>query len=355
MIACYKQKNRVQRRGGFTLIELLVVIAIIGMLVSLLLPAVQQARAAARRTQCKNHLKQLGIALHSFASTYDGDFPMIGIHEGDPGEYRSWAVILLPYVEQGTVYEALKQTPTYDLSTVSIPVYTCPDDGSASGKPGQLTYVVNFGYAGRSSINGTPVAPGFIQKPGYSLPSVPFSVIASNRHDSETADGGWGTGMFWSDKPVNISGVNVGDGTSNTVAMTENIYAGNLGESVIYSGNSTPVSGNPGLCQVAFGIGDDGIWLEGESSAGNDTASPTSLKIISTDLERYGINAAVSHPAGGSEGLMPAPNSRHTGGVNMLWVDGRVTFVSENINQEIYAESLTWNGGDQRSRSSSQY
>lgn len=335
------------RRSGFTLIELLVVIAIIGMLVALLLPAVQQARAAARRTQCKNHLKQLGLALHSFASTYDGDFPMIGIHEDDPGEYRSWALTLLPYVERANVYESLKQNPSYDLSTVSIPVYTCPDDGSASGKPGQLTYVVNFGYAGRDSIGGSPVAPGFIQKPGYVHPSVPFSVIATNRHNTETSDGGWGTGMFWPDKPVNLSNVDVGDGTSNTVAMTENIYAGNFWESVIYPGSSLPVSGNPGLCHVAFGIGDDGIWLEGESSGGNDTASPTSLKIISTNLERYGINAAVSSPAGGSEGLMPAPNSRHTGGVNMLWVDGRVTFVSENINQEVYAESLTWNGGNQ--------
>lgn len=355
MKSCHENRKRLQHRSGFTLIELLVVIAIIGMLVALLLPAVQQARAAARRAQCKNHLKQLGLALHNFASTYDGDFPMIGIPAGDPGEYRSWAVILLPYLEQGTVYEALKQNPAYDLSTVSIPVYTCPDDGSASGVPGQLTYVVNFGYAGRDSINGTPIAPGFIQKPGFVHPSVPFSVIATNRHNTETSDGGWGTGMFWSDKPVNLSYVNVGDGTSNTVAMTENIYAGNLGESVIYPGNSLPVSGNPGLCQVAFGIGDDGIWLEGESSAGNDTASPTSLEIVRTDLERYGINAAVSHSAGGSEGLMPAPNSRHTGGVNMLWVDGRVTFVSENINQEVYAESLTWNGGSQSGGSTREY
>ena len=319
------------RRSGFTLIELLVVIAIIGMLVALLLPAVQQARAAARRTQCKNNLKQLGLALHSFASTYDGDFPMIGIHEGDPGEYRSWAVTLLPYVERANVYESLKQNPSYDLSTVSIPVYTCPDDGSASGKP------------------------GLIQKPGYVNASVPFSVIATNRHNTETSDGGWGTGMFWSDKPVNLSNVDVGDGTSNTVAMTENLYAGNFWQSVIYTGSSLPVSASASVCHVAFGIGDDGIWLEGESSAGNDTASPTSLKIVSTNLERYGINAAVSHPAGGSEGLMPAPNSRHAGGVNMLWVDGRVTFVSENINQEVYAESLTWNGGNQIGGTSTEF
>tara|TARA_R110002095_G_scaffold215820_1_gene211104 strand:- start:945 stop:2012 length:1068 start_codon:yes stop_codon:yes gene_type:complete len=355
MISCHKSRKQSRRRSGFTLIELLVVIAIIGMLVSLLLPAVQQARAAARRAQCKNHLKQLGIALHNFASTYDGDFPLIGIHAGDPGEYRSWAITLLPYLEQGNVFDSLKQDPSFDLSNVSIPVYTCPDDGSASGVPGQLTYVVNFGYTGRRSYNGTPSAGGFIQKHNYMSPSFPLSVIASNRHNTETADGGWVTGMFWSDKHVNLSYVSGGDGTSNTVAMTENLYAGSWAQTVIYTDSILPPSGHPSLCHVAFGIGDDGIWLEGETSVGNDPAFPTSLQIIATNLERYGINAAVSHPSGGSDGLMPAPNSRHTGGVNMLWVDGRVTFVSENVNQEVYAMSLTWNGADQSSRDLGEY
>ncbi|MBT6153314.1 MAG: DUF1559 domain-containing protein [Planctomycetaceae bacterium] len=344
MKSSHPSQKRSRHRRGFTLIELLVVIAIIAILVALVMPAVQQARAAARRLQCKNNLKQLGIAMHSFATAFHGDLPKIGHPAGDVGQFRPWTIALLPYIEQTNVYNDLKQNPAFPLNTVSIPAYTCPDDRSASGRPGQLTYVANFGYAGRSSVNGTPVAPGFVQKSGFFIPDVPLSVIATNSHNTETSDGGWGTGMFWADRPVNLTSVTNADGATNTVALTENIYAGSWSQTVLYADGRSPAAGEPRLCEVAFGIGDDGIQLKGEASAGNDTASPTSLQILSTDLERYAINIAAAHSGGGSEGLMPAPNSYHIGGVNMLWVDGRVTFVSENINQAVYAMSLTWNG-----------
>lgn len=332
-------------RAGFTLIEMLLVTAIIGILIAIIVPAIQQARAAARRTECRNHLKQLGIALHAFAPAHNGFFPRIGISAGEAGEFHAWTITLLPYIEQDNIYTQLKQDPSFALSNVLIPLYTCPDDPSAAGVAGQLSYVVNFGYAGRSDVSGSPVTPGYIQKPAFSGPDVPYSVVATNGHNTKTSDGGWGTGMFWADRAVRLSNVTSGDGTTNTVAATENIYAGSWAQRVLYADNRNPPEGDPFLCQVAFGIGDDGIQLEGESSAGNDLARPTSLRILSTNLEQYAINVAVNHQAGGSEGLMPAPNARHQGGAHMLWVDGRVTFVAEGVDEAVYARSLTWNGG----------
>src|SRR5688572_22995089 len=95
-------------RRGFTLIELLVVIAIIAVLIALLLPAVQQAREAARRTQCKNNLKQLGLAMHNYHDTYNA-FPAMGVRlYGSGGRNYSWVISILPMIEQGNLYQAFK-------------------------------------------------------------------------------------------------------------------------------------------------------------------------------------------------------------------------------------------------------
>ncbi|WP_158265578.1 DUF1559 domain-containing protein [Blastopirellula marina] len=125
-------RSNLRRRGGFTLVELLVVIAIIGVLIALLLPAVQQAREAARRTQCLNNLKQVGLSLHNFHDTY-GYLPPSRIKY----EYLGWTALLLPFMEQTPLYDTLdlkepyRNQPTASQQT-GIAALVCPSRHSVS-------------------------------------------------------------------------------------------------------------------------------------------------------------------------------------------------------------------------------
>ncbi|RCS46391.1 DUF1559 domain-containing protein [Bremerella cremea] len=125
-------------RRGFTLVELLVVIAIIGVLIALLLPAVQQAREAARRTQCINNLKQVGLAVHNFHDTF-GELPPSRVQY----EYLGWSALLLPFMEQGNLYDQIDMKKKYIDQTAAVQQtgisgYVCP----SRHKSGDLTQVV---------------------------------------------------------------------------------------------------------------------------------------------------------------------------------------------------------------------
>ena len=153
-----------RKRIGFTLIELLVVIAIIAILVALLLPAVQQAREAARRAQCKNNLKQLGLALHNYHDTHKVFPPGYLYRPGTSFENAagfSWGAMLLPQLDQSPLYNlfnwnvAVWNSANIDPRTKSLPAFLCPSDGGSHGKFVEMgpvperyaagCYVANFG------------------------------------------------------------------------------------------------------------------------------------------------------------------------------------------------------------------
>ncbi len=236
------------RRPAFTLVELLVVIAIIGILVALLLPAVQAAREAARRIQCTNHLKQIGLALHNYHDTHLA-FPMTttGAEPGGAGcgsGFYSWMALVLPYVEQAPLHNSIDfrvgmmdQCSGYYGLTISAPHrnaaaaatvvagYLCPSDGFSptsilgSAAPAPGNYTANLGWPSRcTGIDGT--ASPLLQHNGA------LGVV--NPRDGD----GWQRGQ--------VRLADFTDGTSNTAAVSERLITsaetyldlGNYGESL---------------------------------------------------------------------------------------------------------------------------
>jgi prepilin-type N-terminal cleavage/methylation domain-containing protein/prepilin-type processing-associated H-X9-DG protein len=300
-------------RAAFTLVELLVVIAIIGVLVALLLPAVQAAREAARRSSCSNNLRQLGLALHNHHDTL-GNFP--------PAR-NAWPLVhsalarLLPYVEQQNLRELVDFTippsnaANLTASQTPVKLFICPSDMGAGIVPGSAHAGTNYVVA-----NGT----GTI---GYGL-------IAS------------GDGLF---TQIPLGFRDVTDGSSNTGAISESI----LGNGTTSTG-TTPADakrevlevpgGNdptPAACQGASGAwsGQRGAkWIDGHY--GN-----TLYNHFYTPNPREWDCGNGSH----NKGLSTA-RSRHPGGVQLLLCDGSVRFVSNTIRLDAWRALATRDGGE---------
>lgn len=275
---------------GFTLIELLVVIAIIAILVALLLPAVQQAREAARRSSCKNNLKQIGVALHNYHDTV-GMLPMGGQYSGNQSrEQWGWGAYILPQMEEKNLFEQM-QVNRQELHTLlrsaqrvlaSTPIsnFRCPSDPV----PEKLGSVRHF----RGDAGVTDVASA-----------------------NYVANGGTGTvhnrnnnGVMYLRSSIRFRDIT--DGTANTLAAGER-------------DGDTNASG----CWAAAWVGNRNTT--GGGPRGSDyTIGRTSRA----------INFAVS--GGGSNSCRQGFSSMHTGGAQFLFCDGSVHFLSENINMGTY-------------------
>jgi len=233
-----------KRSGGFTLIELLVVIAIIAVLISLLLPAVQAAREAARRVQCVNNLKQMGIALHNyhdalsiFPPGYIAASPFID-GETDTAPGWSWASMILPYLDNGPLYSATNlylpiQAPANTTATQTIlAAFLCPSDQLPPGG----TFAVTDGL-------GSTVA--------TVAPSSYAACTGSDAADVALGlnNDGSGNGLFYRNSGVRIAAVT--DGTSQTVAIlerawgdTEGTWVGAIAGGVVMRGPFNPCPGS---------------------------------------------------------------------------------------------------------------
>ncbi|MEW4561852.1 DUF1559 domain-containing protein [Bremerella sp. JC770] len=324
-----------RRARGFTLVELLVVIAIIGVLVALLLPAVQQAREAARRMSCTNNLKQLGLAIHNYHDTF-GSFPAGGMgyyNSGGNGDNNAtaWSLHLFPFFEQANTYERLSPGETrldeaatpgsavngasgrelIDIMQTPIDALVCPSDaGDEIIQPIQDGVGVLTRSSGRPTIDASTN-----QAKGN------YAAVAGSQRYTWTAYwappiGGGGktnfNGAFGLDAVVTFS--DIVDGTSNTLLLGERVtflkepdgYDAPDDDDSVAGGKCACVGTNP------YGFANGSGYLWDSANALGSVAYP-----LNSPLYTFWCRAGFS--------------SHHPGGVQFVYCDGSVHFIPETI------------------------
>ncbi|HCS52768.1 DUF1559 domain-containing protein [Rubinisphaera sp.] len=304
----------VRKKSGFTLIELLVVIAIIAILVALLLPAVQQAREAARRTSCKNQLKQLGLALQNYHDVHTV-FPIGAGWTGTSytsGTRRApWTVLILPFLEENAVYDLFDFSQRFvgtigdtgdfaaNITAFNTPMdaYRCPSYGG-----GDNLHTNYFGVMG-----GDPT-------------------LETWKHASTNVGRAmWENGMLYRNSRTGMRDVT--DGTSNTLIVGETIYQ--LGP----SGRTD-----------AHRFGWASTMRGGADGVPGTLAAVTDVPINVYNLDGNKFDSAFSNPTAARFGTIDgvpaisnlqgrAFSSRHKGGAQFVFVDGSVHFIGENVDQ----------------------
>ena len=337
-------------KAGFTLVELLVVIAIIGILVGLLLPAVQAAREAARRMQCQNNLRQLGLAAHNHESALRVLPPAfrgksIG---GAPQYFDLWGTLanLTPFLEQTAVYNSIdlnltmyQLTPPFGIQApvavrAFVPIFICPSDQARSVCRDAYAIAGEFGPTNYAFCLGTGTTRGRTNWLG-------------SPYDAD--------GVFYAQSKVKITDIK--DGTSNTVGASERILGDGDESKTIASRaelKTQTMYVNPGAetndancgssLRTNFSQRRMYTWVAGEPRCTSYNHYYLPNDLVNPDCV---ANFSGSDPLIRSTGHgLSTARSRHTGGVNAWNCDGSVRFISNSIQLEIWRAISTRSGGE---------
>lgn len=331
-------KGNPRERFGFTLIELLVVIAIIAILIALLLPAVQQAREAARRTQCENNLKQIGIALHNYHD----------VHRTFPPGYRFMAnsstdtiggptVSLLAFLEQGNIDSQLDPTtPWYmqssTIAQTTLPAFVCPSDTSRPKITSDEFGVLGLPFGDTYAISSYAYSIGYDDAVCF---SPGFGPKSTNKN----------VGVFYVHSKTRIADIT--DGSSNTIAVGEAASGYDLCHGI---GCSVPLSGwTAGHSWLIDGTNKEHYLGLGLQYAGGLASTVEKMnKEVATDAYFHAVSEPFNTNPSWNGGPHWASNFRsfHAGGCQFLFSDGSVQFLSETIDLATYRALSTIQGGE---------
>jgi prepilin-type N-terminal cleavage/methylation domain-containing protein len=297
------------RRRGFTLIELLVVIAIIAVLIALLLPAVQQAREAARRTQCKNNMKQLGLALHNYHDVYD-QLPLGSLNK------HNWRTAVLPMLDQAAAYSQLSFTTGAfdgDVTDVNTPIlkgwkvaaFVCPSS--------PLETNPNYGGWNPNRYQGHHYAAvGGAYNTAYGACRVQYGIMCDN-----------------GPMEINVKHrlADITDGSSNVMLVAEQSNKVKYTATISWEFADGKTQGVGGM---------KGGW-GGPQNTTNSTNQPSST-VPGISPVVYGPNAACGDKFGCGLVYCASNNfaSAHTGGIHAMMGDGSVKFISDNIDLTVF-------------------
>ena len=339
-----------RKSRGFTLVELLVVITIIGMLVSLLLPAIQAARETGRKNTCINNMRNASTALmqvHDSKRAYPGYANLVG------GKRASWVVTILNALDRGDLYQNWLNKPmvavplatpaNYIYSTdlpwshTQLAILMCPSNPSTGNFPDQLSFVVNSGSAATVKDN-YPTGTSFWKQDINS--GVFFNQCASDLAASAPVMN-YAPATFGTPGPkVSMDFISTNDGTSYTVMLSENLQAGNWASDPQDTTNDL-AHRNPYQSDFEMRQNTAFVWF----TTGNvNNRDPLPLPTIAINNAAKTATTPVPYPlpSMNPEGLgYSRPSSAHPGGVNMMFCDNHHRFISEDIPYHVYTQLMT--------------